>query len=109
MSFPARSCLSVTAVAELLRPDDAAGFPAQDTNGHCLQNRSDREAQLLDVGARVPGDTAYYSDIDMVAPANGKPAIYTHRDGTPYADIRRAAPDSAVRAVGFARREFVRP
>jgi uncharacterized cupin superfamily protein len=29
---------------ELLRPGDAAGFPAQDTNGHCLQNRSDREA-----------------------------------------------------------------
>jgi hypothetical protein len=29
----------------------------------------------------------------MVAPADGKPAIYTHRDGTPYQDIRRRGPD----------------
>ncbi len=74
---------------EILRAGDAAGFPAEDTNGHCLQNRSEREAQVLEVGTRVPGDTAYYSDIDMVAPADGKPAVYTHRDGTPYPDIRR--------------------
>jgi uncharacterized cupin superfamily protein len=77
---------------EVLRAGDAAGFPARDTNGHCLQNRSDREAEVLEVGTRVPGDTAYYSDIDMVAPAGGKPAVYTHRDGTPYQDIRRRGP-----------------
>jgi uncharacterized cupin superfamily protein len=74
---------------EVLRAGNAAGFPAQDTNGHCLQNRSDREAHMLEVGTRVPGDTAYYSDIDMVALAGGQPAIYTHRDGTPYPDIKR--------------------
>jgi len=77
---------------EVLRAGDAAGFPAQDTNGHCLQNRSDRDAQVLEIGTRVSGDTAYYSDIDMVAPAGGKPAAYTHRDGTPYPDIRRRGP-----------------
>ena len=77
---------------EVLRAGDAAGFPAQDTNGHCFQNRSDRDAQILEVGTRVPGDMAYYSDIDMVAPAGGKPAVYTHRDGTPYLDIRRRGP-----------------
>jgi uncharacterized cupin superfamily protein len=77
---------------EVLRAGDAAGFPARDTNGHCLQNRSDREAEVLEVGTRVPDDTAYYSDIDMVAPAGGKPAVYTHRDGTPYQDIRRRGP-----------------
>jgi len=27
-----------------------------------------------------------------VAPAEGKPAAYTHRDGTPYLDIRRRGP-----------------
>src|SRR5690349_19960883 len=32
---------------EILRTGDAAGFPAGDKNGHCLQNRSDRDAQLL--------------------------------------------------------------
>lgn len=77
---------------EVLRAGDAAGFPARDTNGHCLQNRSDREAEVLEVGTRVPGDSAYYSDIDMVAPAGGKPAVYTHRDGTPYQHIRRRGP-----------------
>jgi len=77
---------------EILGVGDAAGFPAGDTNGHCLQNRSNREAQVLEIGTRVAGDTGYYSDIDMVAPADGEPAIYTHRDGTPYPDIRRRGP-----------------
>src|SRR5712692_3228706 len=78
---------------EALRAGDAAGFTAGDRNGHCLQNRSDRDAQLLEIGTRVAGDTGYYSDIDMVAPPEGKPAVYTHRDGTPYQDIRRRGPD----------------
>jgi len=78
---------------ELLRAGDAAGFKAGERNGHCLQNRSDSDATILEIGTRVPGDAGYYSDIDMVAPAGGKPAIYTHRDGTPYPDIRRRGPD----------------
>ena len=77
---------------EVLRAGDSAGFPAGDTNGHCFQNRSDRDVQILEVGTRVPGDTADYPDIDMVAPAGGKPAAYTHRDGTPYPDNRRRGP-----------------
>jgi uncharacterized cupin superfamily protein len=77
---------------EILGSGDAAGFAAGDTNGHCLQNRSNREARVLEVGSRVADDTGYYSDIDMVAPADGEPAIYTHRDGTPYPDIRRRGP-----------------
>ena len=77
---------------EILRAGDAAGFPAGDTNGHCLQNRSRADTEVLEIGTRVPGDSAYYSDIDMVAPAGGTAAIYTHRDGTPYPDIRRRRP-----------------
>ena len=77
---------------EVLRAGDAAGFRANDPNGHCFQNRSEREAQILEIGTRVSGDTAYYPDIDMIAPAGGKPAAYTRRDGTPYPDIRRRGP-----------------
>ena len=77
---------------EILRAGDAAGFKAGDTNGHCLQNRSDIDATILEIGTSVADDTGYYSDIDMVAPAGGKPAGYTHRDGTPYTDIRRRGP-----------------
>jgi hypothetical protein len=35
----------------------------------------------------------HYSDIDMTSPAGGKPTIYTRRDGTPNADIRRRGPN----------------
>ncbi|HUK10862.1 MAG TPA: cupin domain-containing protein [Stellaceae bacterium] len=74
---------------EVLRAGDAAGFKAGDSNGHCLQNRSSTEARVLEVGTRAAGDAAYYPDIDMVAPADGKPAMYTRRDGTPYQNLRR--------------------
>jgi uncharacterized cupin superfamily protein len=78
--------------AEVLRTGDAAGFRANDKDGHCLQNRSGIEALVLEIGTRVPGDTAYYNDIDMIAPADRKPAVYTHRDGTPYPDSNRRGP-----------------
>ena len=76
---------------EVLRPGDCAGFKAGDADGHCLQNRSREDATILEIGTRVPGDAAHYSEADMFAPAGGKPAMYTHKDGTPYADIRRRA------------------
>ena len=77
---------------EILRAGEAAGFKAGDGNGHCLQNRSRIDARILEIGTRVADDTVYYSDIDMVCPAGGKPAIYTQKDGTPYRDIRRRGP-----------------
>ena len=78
---------------EVLREGDAAGFAANNGDGHCLQNRSAREAVVLEIGSRVAGSIGHYSDIDMVAPAGGKPVAYTHRDGTPYTDIRRRGPE----------------
>lgn len=78
---------------ELLHAGDAAGFKAGDSNGHCLQNRSNANVEVLEIGSRLPDDAAYYPDIDMVAPPGGKPAAYTHRDGTPYENLRRRGPD----------------
>jgi uncharacterized cupin superfamily protein len=75
---------------EELRAGDAAGFRAGDPNGHTLQNRSGAEVLLLEVGTRNEAqDATTYPDIDLRAPAGGKPAIFTHRDGTPYADAPR--------------------
>jgi len=68
---------------EVLRAGDAAGFKAGDRNGHHLQNRSDSEARVLEIGTRVANDGAAYSDIDMIVPP-GQGATYAHRDGTPY-------------------------
>jgi uncharacterized cupin superfamily protein len=72
---------------EELRAGDAAGFKAGDANGHTLQNRSAAEVLLLEIGTR--NEATSYPDIDMRAPAGGKPALFTHRDGTPYADAPR--------------------
>ena len=77
---------------EVLYAGDAAGFKAGDTNGHCLQNHSKSDVLILEIGTRIAQDTGNYSDIDMVAPAGGKPAIYVHRAGAPYADIKRRGP-----------------
>ncbi len=75
---------------EELRAGDAAGFRAADANGHTLQNRTAAEVLLLEIGTRdATQDATTYPDIDLRAPAGGKPAIFTHRDGTPYADAPR--------------------
>jgi uncharacterized cupin superfamily protein len=77
---------------EVLRAGDAAGFSAGDANGHCLQNRSNADARVLEIGTRIPGETAYYSDIDMVAQTDGNRTVYTRRDGTLYPDMGRRGP-----------------
>jgi len=77
---------------ETLRAGDAAGFRGGEANGHHLRNESAAEALVLEVGTRDPDDAGYFSDIDLVAPTGGRPALYTRRDGTPYTDIRRRGP-----------------
>ena len=51
---------------------------------HWAWNRSNADCTVLEIGTRLAQDGAYYSDIDMMAPAGGQPAEYCHRDGTPY-------------------------
>ena len=69
---------------EILRAGDCAGFKAGVKDGHHLQNRSARDALVLEVGSRrVVEDEGEYPDIDLRA-LKGR-AGYTHRDGTPYA------------------------
>ena len=66
-----------------LRAGDCAGFRAGDANGHHLQNRSGRDAVLLDIGSRRPdADAVDYPDIDLTLAAGDR--AYRHRDGTPY-------------------------
>ena len=62
---------------------DCAGFKAGVPNGHKIENRSGREAVLLEVGSRRPTEDACdYPDIDMILPKGAD--RYFHRDGTPY-------------------------
>ncbi len=68
---------------ELLKAGDCAGFKADDSNGHHLQNRTDHEVVLLEMGSRRPGEGDIdYPDIDMVFPKGAKG--FQHRDGRPY-------------------------
>jgi uncharacterized cupin superfamily protein len=78
---------------EELGAGDAAGFKAGDANGHCLQNRGSTRALVLEVGTRNDDDTCYYPGLDLLAPAGGKPAFFTHADGTPYENLRRRGPE----------------
>lgn len=78
---------------EVLRPGEAAGFKANDPDGHHLQNRTDRDALVLEIGSRIKGDGAVYPDIDMLAPGGGPPPVYTRKDGTPYPDLRLRMPE----------------
>ncbi len=66
----------------VLRAGDCAGFKAGVPDGHHIQNRSEAEAVLLEIGSRLPGlDAADYPGLDMVV---GPDDVYRHRDGTPY-------------------------
>lgn len=67
---------------QLLGAGMAAGFPANDGNGHHLVNRSSAAATFLEVGTRAPAeDEAFYPDVDLQV---GKGRVFKHKDGTPY-------------------------
>jgi len=68
---------------EILRAGDCAGFKAGVKDGHHLQNRSPREAVVLEIGSRkVAEDEGEYPDIDLRFLKGD--AGYAHMDGTPY-------------------------
>ena len=68
---------------EVLRAGDCAGFKAGESNGHHLQNRTDADAVLLEIGARDPErDAVDYPDIDLTIRAGAR--TFLHKDGEPY-------------------------
>ena len=69
----------------VLKPGDAAGWKANTPNGHCLINRSDRDAVYLEIGTRSKAERATYSDIDMQVVRDANGARYIHKNGEPYA------------------------
>jgi uncharacterized cupin superfamily protein len=70
---------------EILRAGDSAGFKAGVKDGHQLQNRSPRDAVVLEVGSRNPNDEVEYPDIDLRFSRAGA-GRFEHKDGTPYSD-----------------------
>lgn len=68
----------------VLRPGMCAGFPAGGA-AHHLENRTDRDAVILEVGDRAQGDEVSYpaDDIQAVMGEDGR-WRFTHKDGTAY-------------------------
>jgi uncharacterized cupin superfamily protein len=75
--------LITDAGADLLSPGLCAGFPAGGV-AHHLENRSDADVVILEIGDRTPGDEGFYPDDDLKAAMgpDGK-YFYTRKDGSP--------------------------
>jgi uncharacterized cupin superfamily protein len=67
-----------------LRPGMIAGFPANRT-AHHLENKSDRDCVILEIGDRSEGDMVSYpaDDIQAVMGSDGR-WLFARKDGTPY-------------------------
>ena len=68
----------------ILKPGDAAAWKAGVANGHCLVNRSNRDAVFIEVGSRAARERAHYSDIDMKVERDDKGMHYTRKNGEPF-------------------------
>ena len=68
----------------LLKPGDAAGFPAGEADGHHLINRSNSLVIYLEIGDRTPGDEVTYPDADLCAKSTATGWQFTHKNGQPY-------------------------
>ena len=69
--------------------DDAAGWKANSRIGHCLINRTQKDAVYIEVGTRSPHETAVYPDIDMRAERDKTGQRYVKKTGEPY-PVRKA-------------------
>lgn len=70
--------------ATLLAPGMCAGFRSGTGNAHHLVNETSEDVVYLEIGDRIPGDSAVWPDDDLVVlEIEGKKRL-AHRDGTPY-------------------------
>jgi uncharacterized cupin superfamily protein len=68
----------------ILEPGMCAGFRAAGS-AHHLVNRTNDPVAYLEIGDRMPGDSASYPDDDLSAVADGRGGwTFVHKDGTAY-------------------------
>jgi uncharacterized cupin superfamily protein len=68
----------------VLRAGDAAGWKANAPDGHCLINRSDRDAVFIEIGSRSKRERVVYPDIDMVMERDENGGRYLRKSGEEY-------------------------
>jgi uncharacterized cupin superfamily protein len=67
----------------VLRPGDAAGWRANGGIGHCLINRTGKDALYLEVGTRSNDERVHYPDVDFCMERDGSGRRWMRKDGTP--------------------------
>jgi uncharacterized cupin superfamily protein len=68
----------------ILRAGDCAGWKANAANGHCIENRSDRDAIFIEVGTRAKAEYVVYPDADLILERDESGRRYKRRNGEPY-------------------------
>ena len=68
----------------VLKAGEAAGWKSGVPNGHCLINRTDKDAVVLEIGTRHVKEQVTYSDIDMMMTRDENGPRYTKKSGEPY-------------------------
>jgi uncharacterized cupin superfamily protein len=68
----------------ILKAGDAAGFKAGVANGHCLVNRSGRDAVFLEIGSRAARERAHFTDFDLAVAKDETGVRFSRKDGTPF-------------------------
>jgi uncharacterized cupin superfamily protein len=68
----------------VVRAGDAAAFKAGVANGHCLVNRSARDAVYLEIGTRCTREDVDYPDIDLRYRKDEGGVRYLHKSGARY-------------------------
>ncbi len=83
--FSGELTLITDAGEQKLGPGMVAGFPAGDSDGHHLVNKSGETASYPEIGDRTPQDEVFYPDIDLLYRPNKEGEHeFTNRDGVPY-------------------------
>jgi uncharacterized cupin superfamily protein len=70
----------------VLRPGDAAGFKAGSGIGHCLINRTARDAVYLEVGTRASSERVHYPDVDFMMERDAAGRRFFRKSGEPIRD-----------------------
>lgn len=68
-----------------MQPHEAAAFPAGRADGHNFVNHGRTPASFLVAGTKAAREVATYSDVDLKIEIAGGKAVFTRKDGTPFA------------------------
>lgn len=68
----------------VMTPGMVAGYKAGNGLHHHIVNRSGKTATILEIGSRIEGDEATYSDVNLRCDWKDGVHVFLHKDGTPY-------------------------